>query len=221
MTALVMENEGTVDKYIGDALMAFWNAPLDVPDQRRLATLTAVQMLERLELLNKELENEGLLPLRIGIGINTGTVVVGNMGGEQRFDYSVLGDAVNLAARLEGQSKAYGLTFLVGEDSLDMTLDFEYVELDLIAVKGKTEGIRIFTVLMESMDDEQWKLIHNKFLIEYRDGNFQQAIDEINKLQENGPVTLQEYYAVMLDRCQDMLINPPKDWDGVYVATSK
>jgi len=221
MTALVMENEGTVDKYIGDALMAFWNAPLDVPDQRRLATETAIQMLERLDLLNKELEDEGLLPLRIGIGINTGTVVVGNMGGEQRFDYSVLGDAVNLAARLEGQSKAYGLTFLIGEDSLDMTLDFDYIELDLIAVKGKTEGIRIFTVLMEDMEDEQWKLWHDEMLIEYRNGNFDLAITEIKKLQKDGPPTLYEYYNVMLDRCEDMIVNTPVDWDGVYIATSK
>ena len=221
MTALVMEKEGTVDKYIGDALMAFWNAPLDVPDQRRLATETAIQMLERLDLLNKELEDEGLLPLRIGIGINTGTVVVGNMGGEQRFDYSVLGDAVNLAARLEGQSKAYGLTFLIGEDSLDMTLDFDYIELDLIAVKGKTEGIRIFTVLMEDIEDEQWKLWHDEMLIEYRNGNFDLAITEIKKLQKDGPPTLHEYYNVMLDRCEDMIANTPIDWDGVYVATSK
>tara|TARA_R110001592_G_scaffold361130_1_gene671057 strand:- start:413 stop:2455 length:2043 start_codon:yes stop_codon:yes gene_type:complete len=221
MTALVMEKEGTVDKYIGDALMAFWNAPLDVPDQRRLATETAIQMLERLDLLNKELEDEGLLPLRIGIGINTGTVVVGNMGGEQRFDYSVLGDAVNLAARLEGQSKAYGLTFLIGEDSLDMTLDFDYIELDLIAVKGKTEGIRIFTVLMEDMEDEQWKLWHDEMLIEYRNGNFDLAITEIKKLQKDGPPTLYEYYNVMLDRCEDMIVNTPVDWDGVYIATSK
>ena len=221
MTALVMEQEGTVDKYIGDALMAFWNAPLDVPDQRRLATETAIQMLERLDLLNKELEDEGLLPLRIGIGINTGTVVVGNMGGEQRFDYSVLGDAVNLAARLEGQSKAYGLTFLIGEDSLDMTLDFDYIELDLIAVKGKTEGIRIFTVLMEDMEDEQWKLWHDEMLIEYRNGNFDLAITEIKKLQKDGPPTLYEYYNVMLDRCEDMIVNTPVDWDGVYIATSK
>lgn len=221
MTALVMEKEGTVDKYIGDALMAFWNAPLDVPDQRRLATETAIQMLERLDLLNKELEDEGLLPLRIGIGINTGTVVVGNMGGEQRFDYSVLGDAVNLAARLEGQSKAYGLTFLIGEDSLDMTLDFDYIELDLIAVKGKTEGIRIFTVLMEDIEDEQWKLWHDEMLTEYRNGNFDLAITEIKKLQKDGPPTLNEYYNVMLDRCEDMIVNTPVDWDGVYIATSK
>jgi adenylate cyclase len=143
------------------------------------------------------------------------------MGGEQRFDYSVLGDAVNLAARLEGQSKAYGLTFLIGEDSLDMTLDFDYIELDLIAVKGKTEGIRIFTVLMEDMEDEQWKLWHDEMLIEYRNGNFDLAITEIKKLQKDGPPTLYEYYNVMLDRCEDMIVNTPVDWDGVYIATSK
>jgi adenylate cyclase len=220
MTDIVMSNDGTIDKYIGDALMAFWNAPLDVPEQKHLATLTAVQMLERLDELNKELESEGLLPLHIGVGINTGSVVVGNMGSSQRFDYSVLGDAVNLAARLEGQSKAYGLAFLIGEDAVDESTDFIYVELDTIAVKGKTEGIRIFTIVMknpELYDDEK----HNKFLSLYRQGKFTDANDVAKELHLSCSDELKKYYQIMIDRCYEMADNPPENWDGVYVATTK
>ena len=220
MTDIVMSNDGTIDKYIGDALMAFWNAPLDVPEQKHLATLTAVQMLERLDELNKELEHEGLLPLRIGVGINTGSVVVGNMGSSQRFDYSILGDAVNLAARLEGQSKSYGLTLLVGEDAVDEHTDFIYVELDLIAVKGKTEPARIFTVLMserEKFDNTK----HEEFLTVYRNGAFTDAQIMCEKLAVSGSSQLTPYYKVMADRCQELAANPPKNWDGVYVATTK
>lgn len=220
MTSIVMENDGTVDKYIGDALMAFWNAPLDVPDQRKAATLTAVQMLERLELLNKELENEGLLPLRIGVGINTGDVVVGNMGGDQRFDYSVLGDAVNLAARLEGQSKSYGLSLLLGEDAVDESTDFIFVELDLIAVKGKTEPVRIFTIAMEEKEHYNDQL-HRKFLEYYRAGEWDSALEELDKLIRTCPAQLDEYYKIMNDRTLDLQKRNPEDWDGVYVATSK
>ena len=220
MTSIVMENDGTVDKYIGDALMAFWNAPLDVPDQRKAATLTAVQMLERLELLNKELENEGLLPLRIGVGINTGDVVVGNMGGDQRFDYSVLGDAVNLAARLEGQSKSYGLSLLLGEDAVDESTDFIFVELDLIAVKGKTEPVRIFTIAMEEKEHYNDQL-HRKYLEHYRAGEWDSALEELDKLIRTCPAQLDEYYKIMNDRTLDLQKRNPEDWDGVYVATSK
>ena len=220
MTEIVMRNDGTVDKYIGDALMAFWNAPLDVPDQRKAATLTAVQMLERLEILNKELENEGLIPLRIGVGINSGDVVVGNMGGDQRFDYSVLGDAVNLAARLEGQSKEYKMTLLLGEDAVDENSDFIFVELDLIAVKGKTEPVRIFTVLMGE-ENKYDDIEHNKFLNLYRDGYWKQAIEKLDKLTEFCPVQLHDYYTMMKERIIDLQKRKISDWDGVYVATTK
>jgi len=220
MTDIVMSNDGTIDKYIGDALMAFWNAPLDVPEQKHLATLTAVQMLERLDELNKELEHEGLLPLRIGIGINTGSVVVGNMGSSQRFDYSVLGDAVNLAARLEGQSKAYGLAFLVGEDSVDESTDFIYVELDLIAVKGKTEPVRIFTILMGE-ENKYNDIEHTKFLNLYKNGYWKQAIEKLDMLIDTCPDQLTEYYKIMRDRTIDLQKRKVTEWDGIYVATSK
>ncbi len=140
MTHLVMESGGTIDKYIGDALMAFWNAPIegDEISHRVRSIETALKMYDSLDMLNKELRKEGKKELAIGIGINTGRVVVGNMGSDQRFDYTCLGDAVNLSARLEGQTKAYGVKILLGEETIqNIENKFKFIELDKIAVKGK------------------------------------------------------------------------------------
>jgi len=220
MTNIVMTNQGTIDKYIGDALMAFWNAPLDVPEQKKLATQTAIDMLKGLKELNNELESEGLLPINIGIGINTGDVVVGNMGSDQRFDYSVLGDAVNLAARLEGQSKEYGQQLLIGESSKDDL--FKYVELDLIAVKGKTEPARIFTIMLEEQKENYYRA-HELFLEYYRKAEWTKAIDKAEKLAKNGPQQNKKYYETMIGRCNEMALQniTNETWNGVYVATSK
>ena len=222
MTDIVMQNDGTVDKYIGDALMAFWNAPLDIPEQKQLATKTAVQMLQRLKELNNELEREGLLPINIGIGINTGSVVVGNMGSNQRFDYSVLGDAVNLAARLEGQSKGYGLTLVLGEDSIDRDSNYTYVELDSIAVKGKKEPATIYTVMLEEVN-EKYLRAHELFLTYYRKAKWSEAISKAQKLQANGPEQMKKYYKIMSERCNEMALQniTSEVWNGIYVATSK
>ena len=110
MTNLIMDQKGTIDKYMGDCIMAFWNAPVSIEDHQKQAVKSALDMVDRLNELNVELEGEGKLPIKIGIGINTGEVVVGNMGSDNRFDYSILGDAANLASRLEGQTKGYGVT---------------------------------------------------------------------------------------------------------------
>ena len=143
-----MKNEGTIDKYMGDCIMAFWNAPFTVEKQTDKAVETRLQMLRDLKVLNTELAKEDLLPINIGIGLNTGDVVVGNMGSTQRFDYSCLGDAVNLAARLEGQTKGYGVKILFGQETAKGLSDrYTVLELDDIAVKGKTEPVKIYTVL--------------------------------------------------------------------------
>lgn len=154
LSEIVLESGGTIDKYIGDCLMAFWNAPLDDPDHASHAVGAALRMLEAIEALNAELrqEAEGVHSkshvLRIGIGINTGDCVVGNMGSSRRFDYSVLGDSVNLASRLEGESKNYGVPLLVGEQTARLTAaDFTSAELDSITVKGRTALSPIFTIL--------------------------------------------------------------------------
>ncbi len=156
LSDIVLSHGGTIDKYIGDCLMAFWNAPLDDPHHARNAVSAALDMLASMDGLNGELWREAeaagrpFFPLRIGIGINTGDCVVGNMGSEQRFDYSALGDSVNLAARLESASKSYGVSLLVGEATASETdAAFGIFELDRINVKGKLEATRVFTVVRE------------------------------------------------------------------------
>ena len=148
MTNVVIANGGTIDKFMGDCIMAFWNAPLDVKDHQMLAVMTASQMQTELARLNEELEAEGLPNINIGIGINTGKALVGNMGSDQRFDYSVIGDAVNLASRLESSSKTLGKTLIVSENTMkgiEHIFPFEYI--DSITVKGKTEPIKVYTVV--------------------------------------------------------------------------
>ena len=229
MTDIIMENDGTIDKYMGDCIMAFWNAPLDVPDQEGKAVKSAVKMLEHLEVLNKELESDGMLPINIGIGINSGSVVVGNMGSNQRFDYSVLGDAVNLAARLEGQSKGYGVKTIIGEDTAKEIEDmFVVLELDKIAVKGKKEGVKIFTVLGEH---EWWNensnyiletQQHDKMLKLYRQKHFAMAARMAESLKGSFRGIMDSYYETWIERCEEMKTKElPDNWDGTYVATTK
>jgi len=229
MTDIIMENDGTIDKYMGDCIMAFWNAPLDVPDQEGKAVKSAVKMLEHLKVLNKELELDGMLPINIGIGINSGSVVVGNMGSNQRFDYSVLGDAVNLAARLEGQSKGYGVKTIIGEDTAKEIDDmFAVLELDKIAVKGKTEGVKIFTVLGEHKwwnknSNYVWETQqHDKMLQLYRQKNFDVAAKFAEDLIGSFRGVMDSYYMTWIERCEEMKTKEiPDNWDGTYVATTK
>jgi adenylate cyclase len=218
MTAKIIENEGTLDKYIGDAQMAFWNAPLDTPNHAKLAVKTALQMMESLDEFNKEIKEEGIPAFGMGLGINTGTVVVGNMGSSQRFDYTCLGDSVNLASRLEGQSKPYGVKMVLGELTAEQVKDeYPVVELDCIAVKGKTEGVKIFTVA--AYQEEHYKL-HKKYLLAYYQGNWDEggAIFLAERLAIEGPPDMRQYYCNMAERMSE---GKPDNWDGTYRATSK
>ena len=147
MTDIIIKNGGTIDKFMGDCIMAFWNAPIDDGQHEEHAVQAALEMQEELKLLNAELTKENLPNINIGIGINTGEALVGNMGSDQRFDYSVIGDAVNLASRLESSSKTLGKTLVVGEDTVKAAkynYNFDYV--DEITVKGKTEAIKVYTI---------------------------------------------------------------------------
>jgi adenylate cyclase len=219
MTRAILENKGTLDKYIGDAQMAFWNAPVDNPQHALDSVRTAFQMLKDLEKFNAEVVAEGTPPFGMGLGINTATVVVGNMGSSQRFDYTCLGDGVNLASRLEGQSKPYGVKIIIGPETAQQVLDaYQVIELDLIAVKGKTEPARIYTVLEEK--NEKAEIAHNRFLDAYRSGDWGRAMA---MAYEMGPLwngELKGYYEAMLDRMEEMKA-APANWDGVYRATSK
>jgi adenylate cyclase len=217
MTRAILENKGTLDKYIGDAQMAFWNAPLDNNKHALDAVRTAFQMLKDLETFNDEIKGEGVPAFGMGLGINTATVVVGNMGSTQRFDYTCLGDGVNLAARLEGQSKPYGVKLVLGPQTAELVGDvYQVVELDLIAVKGKTEPARIYTAF--PFFDAADELQHKKFLGFYRSGNWEVAKMFASDLKKCWQGELVNYYDMMLERMEG---EPPANFDGVYRATSK
>ena len=228
MTKTILENDGTLDKYIGDAQMAFWNAPLDNTKHCKDAVKSALEMLESLDAFNKEIAEEGTPPFGMGIGINTGDVVVGNMGSEQRFDYTCLGDAVNLASRLEGQSKNYGVLIVLGPITAERVGDEYFVlPLDCIAVKGKKEGVNISTVFYNPPREQQpfWEHdrdVHRIMLDYYRRQQWSKAIALIATLKGKFNGNMDHYYDLWLERIEDMKkANLPEDWDGVFRATSK
>ena len=146
MTKIILKNGGTIDKFMGDCIMAFWNAPLECKDHAHKAVITAKEIEEAADEFIEELEKEGLPRIDVGVGINTGTCIVGNMGSEERFDYSVIGDAVNLASRLEGQTRNYdGVRVLLGQETYRKCPEGVFAEIDKIQVKGKSEKIRVYT----------------------------------------------------------------------------
>jgi adenylate cyclase len=219
MTQSILETNGTLDKYIGDAQMAFWNAPLDDSKHALHAVDAATKMLGKLKEFNDEIAKEGVPPFGMGLGINTGNVVVGNMGSVQRFDYTCLGDNVNLASRLEGQSKNYGVQLILGpETARQVKHAYNVIELDCIAVKGKKEGVNIYTILYDKDWDTDHQKNHFRFLSYYYDGNWGGATKLAKELKTSFNGALEHYYDMMLDRMVD---GPPKGFDGVYRATSK
>jgi adenylate cyclase len=226
MTRTILENDGTLDKYIGDAQMAFWNAPLDNTKHCKDAVKAALEMLGSLDGFNKDIADEGSPPFGMGIGINTGVVVVGNMGSEQRFDYTCLGDAVNTASRLEGQSKNYGVLIVLGPVTAERVSD-EYftLPLDCIAVKGKKEGLNIFTTLgrTDELNIPQNDIqMHVAMLQLYRQQKFDMVIKFCNDLIGRFNGQMDHYYELWIERCEEMKnANLPEDWDGVFRATSK
>jgi adenylate cyclase len=232
MTGIIMEKLGYVDKYIGDCIMAFWNAPLDDPDHATNACEAALTMMESLKELNEtwreeaELEQRKHIPIKIGVGLNTGDCCVGNMGADQRFNYSVLGDDVNLASRLEGQSKPYGVDIVIGPRTKEQAKDYAILELDLIKVKGKTKPVNIFTLLgrkdvLDSAEFKQQEETHNKMLAAYRGRQWKEAaglLEECRRMTFDLK-TLYDIYEERLKACE---AEPPgSDWDGTYTATSK
>jgi adenylate cyclase len=211
MTKKILENRGTLDKYIGDAQMAFWNAPLDNTQHARDAVRTALEMMVSLDEFNAEIKKEGIPEFGMGLGINTDTVVVGNMGSDQRFDYTCLGDGVNLASRLEGQSKGYGVKIVLGTRTAELVKDeYAIFELDNIAVKGKTEGVVIYTLAKETPE-------HREFLKLYYAGKWDQALALIPDCVQANP-KMEKYYECISERLAGGV---PATWDGTYRATTK
>lgn len=233
MSELVMKNRGTIDKYMGDAMMAFWNAPLDDADHARHACLTALRMNEALVPINEQVkmraEREGrtAVLLNAGIGINTGPCSVGNMGSRQRFAYSALGDAVNLSSRLEGQTKNYGVNILVGEETRAQAGELAFLELDMIRVKGKEKPVRIYTLLGDEERGAEesfkaWKEAQDAFLKSYRAKDFAAAQMAMAQAKSLSHGVLNDYYTMFEDRIASHIKTPPPEsWDGVFVAHDK
>ena len=234
LTNTLISHEGTIDKYIGDAIMGFWNAPLNVPDHELKACAAALDMIDRLEALNRERQQEAavgqtVLPFRIGIGINTGRCVVGNLGSDLRFNYSVLGDPVNVAARLEGQTKFYGVPIIIGSRTGEKVKEkFAILELDLITVKGKTEPQTIYALLGHDeiaggSHFQELRKLWSTMLYCYRSRDWEGALEAIELCrsaeQNFGLTALFDLYGTRIQAFRESA--PPADWTGIFVAETK
>lgn len=223
MTARIIATDGTLDKFIGDAIMAFWNAPLDTPGHQERAVRSALGMQEALAELNLDFKERFNLELQIGIGLHCGRVRVGNMGSKDLFDYTIIGDNVNLASRLEGLTKYYGLGIVVSE-SIRQGCDGElyFQEVDTVRVKGKARPIGIFTPHTASafLFAERELELYGQALDLYKAQDFARAGELFQRLgQEFNPARL---YALYVERCRSLLQNPPgADWDHVFTHESK
>jgi adenylate cyclase len=235
LTNAIIERKGTIDKYIGDAIMAFWNAPVDDDAQETNACDAALEMLARAEALNTELKREAganggaYMPLRVGIGLNTGPCVVGNMGSDFRFNYSVLGDTVNVASRLEARTKDYRLPLVIGSRTAEMAkLKFDTMEIDLIQVKGKKQPEAVFTVLGRAAVEQdpqcrELRELNAQMLVRFRKQEWDAALHLIDRCREsaNG-FDVSGLYDMYVERIASYRADPPgPGWDGVYEAESK
>ena len=224
LTEVIHKNRGTIDKYMGDAIMAFWGAPLKDPHHARNALLAGLDMLKAIKKLNQYFSSLGQPEIKIGIGINTGEMNVGNKGSEFRVDYTVLGDAVNLGSRLEGLTKNYGVDFIVSESTCHEVPEFEYRKLDVVKVKGKNKPVTIFEPIdfVEKVDKTTRKKIKEfHYALElYQQQNWDSAEQAIFHLSQQEPERI--IYKIYLDRIAFFRTNPPaKNWNGVFVHTHK
>jgi len=224
ITQPILEADGMVIKYIGDASMHIHNAPIDDPDHPKTAVRVGLQMVKAVKEYSKTLEAAGRPGVKMGAGINTGLGYIGEMGSTQRHSYDVLGDAVSTTARIESKCKEYGCVLLVGEETVKRcNNDFFFLKIDDLAVKGKSVGVGIYTVL----DDVTPEYViasetHNEMHLAYRAQNFDRAIELCNWLKGEFDSKMDAYYDMWIERCEFQKTQTlPKDWNGVFIATSK
>jgi len=235
LTNAILDRKGTIDKYMGDAIMAFWNAPLDDGAHQINACEAALDMLARVDALNQQRQIEAeeadrpFIPLNVGVGLNTGTCVVGNMGSDMRFDYSVFGDSVNLASRLEGQSKEYGFPIIVGSrTALAAKEKFAILELDFIMVKGKKEPEVIYAIAgrEDTAHSARFQRLRNltiEMLACYRNRDWEGALAAIERGRRTDEArSLELLYNLYEARILGYQENPPpEDWNGAYALLTK
>ncbi len=224
MTHIVHHNGGTIDKYMGDAMMAFWGAPVSNENHAHAAVQSGMAMLEELGPLNERFAAKGWPDVKIGIGLNTGNMNVGNMGSEFRMAYTVLGDSVNLGARVEGLTKEYGVLFIVTEFTAAAAPDYEYRILDSVRVKGKEEPVTILEPICLgaeiSEDEKSERDQYHQALDQYKAREFESAMAQLRAL--NRQYGERFVYQLYIKRCQHFIDEPPaSDWDGVFTFTTK
>jgi len=221
ITRIVFATDGTIDKYVGDMVMAFWNAPLDDADHARHAVESALKMQRKIEQMQPELRRFGVAKVAAGIGINTGEMNVGDMGSEYRLAYTVLGDAVNLGSRLEGLTKFYGVPILVSEATKAQCPELAFRYVDRVRVKGKEESVRVFQPLDSEMrGDSQGLAAYEAAIGHYLARRWAAAVIAFAELAERAPD--ERLYRLYLERARQLQQSPPdSDWDGVFVHTSK
>ncbi len=237
LSKAILNERGTIDKFMGDAVMAFWNAPLDTPDHAAAGCRAAIAMQKAVAALNAERAEEAAregtnLPLiDVGIGLNTGDCIVGNMGSDDRFDYTALGDAVNLASRLEGQSKSYGVGIILGQTVAEaVDGQFALLDLDLLRVKGKNEPEHVFGLLgdadmLASSGFQKLKAANTRMRGAYANQDWDAANNALTEMLAAGSeakIAIDDYIAAYRDRIAGLRASPPpSDWDGVHIATTK
>jgi adenylate cyclase len=225
VTQIILDHHGTHDKFLGDAVMCFWNAPMDLANHQNMAIRAALEITGLLPDLNRQFEEKFGVTLKIGIGLHSGTCRVGNMGSDDIFDYTIIGDSVNLASRLEGLTKFYGVQLIVSETMLKNRVEEVMIkELDMVRVKGKNEPVRIFTIYPSSNENrchlEKEIQEYTEGLNLYRKRCFVDAESCFSSLAVRHPN--QKLYAVYQKRCALFIDNPPdQNWDGVFIHTSK
>ncbi|MCT7518369.1 CHASE2 domain-containing protein [Aliarcobacter cryaerophilus] len=225
MSSIIIKNQGTIDKFIGDAIMAYWNAPLDVENHADMAVKASLEQLEALNELNKKFEKDKLPTIDIGIGLNSGEVIVGEMGSSLRSDYTVIGDAINLGSRVESLCKYYGSKLNITnftKDKLKEKYIFRF--LDFVRVKGKTQPVEIWQVIGsgEAKDELKNELEnYHKAIDFYKESKFSGALELFKKLDNLENKTNKNIYKIYIKRCEEFIQTPPKDFDGVYEHTTK
>ncbi len=219
MTEVILKNGGMLDKYIGDAIMALFNAPVSVERHAEKACSSALEMVKQLEDLNPEFEKNYGVKLSIGVGINTGEAVVGNMGSKQRFDYTAIGDTVNLASRLEGLTKLYGVSIILSEFTKEEVGEtFLTRKLGVVRVKGKEKAVAIYELLEDTEENRRMAEAFERALDEYMRGNFETAM---LLFEEVGIRFGDRASGVFVRRCKELIERPPERWTGIYVAREK